>query len=262
MLQKFTFEGGKSRGHYIHSSGANDLLDDHENVARSRSRSCPETARGSRSNSRSSRFPVRIHQTVEVPPRLHEERRHGRVPPQRIQKRSRASAKRQRRPRRRRRAAVPEPPIDRVPRRRRGDGDGFVVRRSRGGGRRRGRLARRRRGHVERVRPGRPARPRARETPRTSLRGERREIARDERDRSDGETMNLPSKRTRQIVVARGRSRRIATHRFAGSLNGGEFFRAGDLFHHRSWTARACLATRRRRPTIAMDRPRAFFYDC
>ena len=85
MLQKFTFEGGKSRGHYIHSSGANDLLDDHENVARSRSRSCPETARGSRSNSRSSRFPVRIHQTVEVPPRLHEERRHGRVPPQRIQ---------------------------------------------------------------------------------------------------------------------------------------------------------------------------------
>jgi|TARA_B100000683_G_scaffold73317_2_gene71954 hypothetical protein len=86
-------------------------------------------------------------------------------------------------------------------------------------------------------------------------------IARDERDRSDGETMNLPSKCTRQIVVARGRSRRIATHRFAGSLNGGEFFRAGDLFHHRSWTARACLSTRRRRPTIAMDRPRAFFYD-
>ena len=31
--------------------------------------------------------------------------------------------------------------------------------------------------------------------------------------------MNLPSKCTRQIVVARGRSRRIATHRFAGSLN-------------------------------------------
>ena len=155
---------------YIKSSGAN-ILDDHENIARSRSRI-----------SRSSRFPIRVHQTVEVPPRLHEERRHGRVPPQRIQKRSRASAECQRRPRpppaarARSRAADRPRPAPLTRRRRRIRSVSFPGRRTSPGTPRPSSERTRRAGPRGRLGP-QPAKPLG-----PSLRGERREIARDERE--------------------------------------------------------------------------------